>query len=311
MASFLKNKLFRTSSDISAPSYMPVDVDSPVSSPPAYRQFYEDTTTLPCVEPQDLEKQLEPLSQNGEEDADESRFRVDVRVMSDVIIGLSDGLTVPFALTAGLSALGKTDVVIYGGLAELTAGAISMGLGGYLGAKSESESYRATKAQVQAEVAQSPQEVNGKLSTILSSFDLPEPLTDPIVAHLSTSPKLVDFLMQFEHSLPEPPANRAFTCAITIALGYFIGGFIPLIPYFFVPEHAVRLGLYWSVGIMAFALFVFGYGKTAVVQGWSGWRNKWSATKGGIEMVIVGSSAALAAMGLVHAFGKDSGGHRS
>ncbi|KAK8177206.1 putative vacuolar iron transporter Ccc1, partial [Phyllosticta citrichinensis] len=267
---------------------------------PAYQQSYKDSSRAPCIEPEDLEKQLEPLSQNGEKDDRQSRFRVDARVLSDAIIGLSDGLTVPFALTAGLSALGKTDVVIYGGLAELTAGAISMGLGGYLGAKSESESYRATKAQVQLEVVQSAQEVNGKLSTILSSFDLPESVADPVIAHLSTSPKLVDFLMQFEHSLPEPPASRAFTCAITIALGYFIGGFIPLIPYFFVPEHAVRLGLYWSVGIMAFALFVFGYGKTVVVHGSSGWRSKWSATKGGIEMVIVGSSAALAAMGLVY-----------
>ncbi|KAK8202900.1 VIT family-domain-containing protein [Phyllosticta capitalensis] len=299
MASFLKNKLFRSSAE-----YVPVDVESPSSSPPAYEQFDDEARLF---RPQDLEKQLQPLSEK--ELRCVNRFRVDARVISDAIIGLSDGLTVPFALTAGLSALGKTDVVIYGGLAELIAGAISMGLGGYLGAKSESESYQATKTQVQQEVAESPQQVTEKMSTILTSFDVPESLAGPVVSHLATSPKAVDFLMQFEHSLPEPPASRAFTCAITIALGYFIGGFIPLVPYFFVPEHAVRLGLYWSVGIMAFALFVFGYIKTAVVHGWSGWRNRWSAVKGGGEMVIVGSSAALAAMGLVYAFGRDAGGH--
>ena len=106
--------------------------------------------------------------------------------------------------------------------------------------------------------------------------------------------------MLFEHTLSEPAGFRAITCALTIASGYFIGGFIPLIPYMLVDD--VRQGLCWSIGIMVIALFLFGYIKTCFVIGWSSWKNIFKGARGGVEMVVVGSVAAGAAMGLVMAF---------
>ncbi|EHL02452.1 putative protein CCC1 [Glarea lozoyensis 74030] len=142
-------------------------------------------------------------------------FRIDARVISDATIGLSDGLTVPFALTAGLSALGNTKFVIYGGFAELIAGAISMGVGGYLGAKN-------------------PHAVTTTLTQIFVPYNIPSRPLSEITASLSQSPHLVDFIMKFSHCLEEPASSRAFTSAATIALAYFLGGLLPLIPYFFV-----------------------------------------------------------------------------
>ncbi|KAL5350602.1 Protein ccc1 [Pseudogymnoascus australis] len=230
-------------------------------------------------------------------------FKVDPRIISDAIIGLSDGLTVPFALTAGLSTLG-TRTVIFAGLAELIAGAISMGLGGYLGAKSEGESYEATVEQTQARIAKNPENVAETVSDIFTAYDIPAPLVDSLAVHLADSPKLVDFLMAFEHTQPEPPSSRAVTCAITIASCYFAGGFLPLLPYMFVGEDEVMKGLFWSIGVMIVALFLFGYSKTCFVSGWRGRRNVLKGLWGAGQMVLVGSAAAGAAMGLVRLFDK-------
>ena len=108
--------------------------------------------------------------------------------------------------------------------------------------------------------------------------------------------------MQFQHCAEAPAASRAFTSALTIALGYFLGGLLPLIPYFCVGRDQVYTGLYISIGVMIFALFVFGYVKTCVVIGWQGGRNIRHGCFGGLQMVIIGSFAAGAAMGLVRAF---------
>ncbi|KAI4717905.1 hypothetical protein E4T48_05910 [Aureobasidium sp. EXF-10727] len=225
---------------------------------------------------------------------------IDARVVSDAIIGLSDGMTVPFALTAGLSALGDSRVVILGGVAELIAGAISMGLGGYLGAKSEEESYRATLSATRTQVEHTPSAAACSVSTILESFDLPETLVNELSSHLTKSPHLLDFLMRFEHMQPEPASSRAITCAITIALGYLIGGLVPLIPYFFVPREEVILALYWSFGVMLSCLFVFGYCKTCFVNGWRG--KVWQGVIGGVQMMFVGGVAAGCAMGIIRLF---------
>ncbi|KAF2086102.1 DUF125-domain-containing protein [Saccharata proteae CBS 121410] len=258
----------------------------------------------------DLEKQTpseEPTS-SEEPGVETRRWQIDARVLSDLIIGLSDGLTVPFALTAGLSALGSTKVVIYGGMAELIAGAISMGLGGYLGAKSEEESYLATLSQTTALTTHSPQTTHATIRTLLSAYALPPHLSDPLTTHLSQPPHATAFLMRFQHSLPPtPPPSRAFICALTIALGYFCGGFVPLLPYFFVDKEAVRQGLCWSVGVMVAALFLFGAGKTVLVAGFEGWRGRWRCVKAGLQMVVVGSAAAGAAMALVVLFRRIEG----
>ena len=101
--------------------------------------------------------------------------------------------------------------------------------------------------------------------------------------------------------MPEPATSRPFVSAATIALGYFIGGFIPLLPYFCVKRVEVLLALWWSIGIMAFALFIFGWVKTGVVSGWRGRKNILEGLNGGIQMVVVGGVAAGAAVGLVRA----------
>jgi VIT1/CCC1 family predicted Fe2+/Mn2+ transporter len=113
--------------------------------------------------------------------------------------------------------------------------------------------------------------------------------------------KLSSFLMTFHHELAAPSSSRAYVSALTLALGYFAGGFIPLIPYFCVKRHEVFVALYWSIGIMAITLLVFGYVKTGIVRGWSGKENIVASVKGGVEMLVVGGIAAGAAIGLVRA----------
>lgn len=146
-----------------------------------------------------------------------------------------------------------------------------------------------------------PESVSENLLSIFTSYDIPSSKVQDLVDHLMDSPRCLDFLMRFEHTLPEPAGSRALTCAATIASGYFLGGFIPLIPYMLVDR--VEQGLYWSIGIMVLALFLFGYIKTGFVHGWAGWKNSIKGAKGGVEMVIVGGLAAGAAVGLVVAFG--------
>lgn len=113
---------------------------------------------------------------------------------------------------------------------------------------------------------------------------------------------LPNFLMNFHHTLPEPSESRALICALTIAFGYFIGGFVPLVPYFFVGPLDAYLALRWSIATMVVALFVFGYSKTCFVSGWKGSRNCRRGFIGGLQMVLVGGVAAGSAMGLVKGF---------
>ncbi|KAL4928439.1 VIT1/CCC1 transporter family protein [Aspergillus undulatus] len=258
----------------------------------------------------DVEKHTR-LSSDGESSSGEVKRRegngkdtklIDGRVISDAIIGLSDGMTVPFALTAGLSALGDTKVVVFGGFAELIAGAISMGLGGYLGAKSEEESYHATLKETEKQTITDPDAVNETIHDIFTPYDLPPHLVTELTNHLTSSPNLPSFLMNFHHTLPEPSDSRALTCALTIAFGYFIGGFVPLLPYFFVGPNEAFLALKWSIATMAIALFVFGYAKTCFVSGWRGAKNIRKGVVGALQMVLIGGIAAGSAMGLVKGF---------
>ncbi|KAJ9627068.1 Protein ccc1 [Taxawa tesnikishii (nom. ined.)] len=164
----------------------------------------------------------------SEKDVGEKKKRalsVDPRLIADATIGLSDGLTVPFALTAGLSALGDTNVVIYGGLAELIAGGISMGLGGYLGARGEAQAYQTTLASTRQLIATSPSSAAALAASAFDSYTTISPfLLSSLTSQLSASPsELEDFLMRFHHQLPETAgtASRAYVSAVTIAAGYF------------------------------------------------------------------------------------------
>ncbi|OBT73943.1 hypothetical protein VF21_07471 [Pseudogymnoascus sp. 05NY08] len=300
---FLKNLFFRSSStSTSSPSlqdsrtspsnkarcaHAEATEHAPLLSPPSPPTSTYSTTST------DLEAARPPSPTPS------SSFtfpRIDARLISDATIGLSDGLTVPFALTAGLSALGDTRVVIYGGLAELVAGAISMGLGGWLGAKSELASYKATETETAARIAAAPATLHEELTALFEPYSIPPSTLAPLTTHLLTSPSLLPFLMRIEHCLPPPSPHRALASALTIASAYFLGGLLPLVPYFFVEE--VERGLWVSVAVMAVALWVFGWVKTGVCGG-----GNWERVKGGGEMVVVGGVAAGAAMGLVRAFG--------
>ncbi len=137
---------------------------------------------------------------------------------------------------------------------------------------------------------------------VLIPLGIPMATVEPVYLDLSGTPsKLRSFLMIFHHNLLVPASNRAIISAITLALGYFTGGFIPLLPYLCVRRGDVLLALYWSIGIMAVTLFAFGYLKTGIVRGWRGRENIIAAFKGGVQMVIVGTIAAGAAIGLVRA----------
>lgn len=156
-------------------------------------------------------------------------------------------------------------------------------------------------------VDNNPQTILADIEEVFEPYDLPKHTMEDLTRHLAESPRLVDFVMQFQHCAEEPASSRALTSAITIALAYFLGGLLPLIPYFFVGASQVYEGLYISIGVMVIALFVFGYVKTCVVVGWEGGRNIRGGCYGGVQMVVVGSAAAGAAMGLVRLFNGDEG----
>ncbi|CAN6661620.1 protein Ccc1p [Trichomonascus vanleenenianus] len=223
---------------------------------------------------------------------------VSPRVMSDMIIGLSDGLTVPFALTAGLSSLGDSKLVITGGLAELVSGAISMGLGGYLAAKSESEFYHSQVAKQRELFDTNPTLSVQSLNDILYEYKLSPQTCKEVVKDMEHDPDmLVQFIIKVGQGLEEPADSRQFTSAATIGLAYFFGGFIPLIPYFFTTH--VDMGLYISVIVMGVTLFAFGSIKTVVSLGND--CGAWKIIENGIKMMITGGVAAASAWALVRA----------
>lgn len=222
---------------------------------------------------------------------------VDPRVMSDLIIGLSDGLTVPFALTAGLSSLGDTQLVITGGMAELVSGAISMGLGGYLAAKSESEYYHTQVRKEKQLYFENEESIENELFEIVLDMGASETTAELFISDLAKNPKsMIDFVIRFGKGLEEPPEGRILSSALTIGSGYFFGGFVPLVPYFFVST--VGLGLQISVLVMLFTLFWFGYFKSLISMGDE--CSQWTRFSEGIQMVLIGSIAAGSAWSLVY-----------
>ena len=180
-------------------------------------------------------------------------------VVRDVVIGMSDGLTVPFALAAGLSgAIDNSHIVVVAGLAEIAAGSIAMGLGGYLAARSDAEHYESERQREEREVEEIPDEEAREVQMVFADYGLSREESVPVVQALTRKPKQwVDFMMRFELGLEEPDPKRALQSALTIAASYIGGGFIPLAPYMVV--HGSRLALVWSVLVTLIALGVFGY----------------------------------------------------
>ena len=179
----------------------------------------------------------------------------------DVVIGMSDGLTVPFALAAGLSgAVSSTRLIVVGGMAEIAAGSIAMGLGGYLAARGDAEHYAHEKLREEREIVEIPEAEKAEVAELFEKYGLNEFEAKPVVEALSQRPKeWVNFMMRFELGLEEPEPKRAVTSATTIAFSYVAGGFIPLSPYI-VLSNAWH-GLLWSVGVTLVALGGFGYMK--------------------------------------------------
>jgi vacuolar iron transporter family protein len=137
---------------------------------------------------------------------------------------------------------------------------------------------------------------------IFQAYDLCPSTIASVVKNLESSPdRLLSFLMTFHHQETVPTLSRAYKTAITLAVSYFLGGLIPLIPYFIVAKTQVLTALWWSIGVMGITLLVFGYTKTCIVVGWTGKRNILAGVKGGLQMLLVGAAAAGAAVGLVRA----------
>ena len=179
----------------------------------------------------------------------------------DVVIGMSDGLTVPFALAAGLSgAINTTSIIVTAGLAEITAGSIAMGLGGYLAAKSDAEHYFSERTREASEVTEMPDVEASEVAEVFQSYGLTAEESKPIVDALRKRPQAwIDFMMRFELGLEKPDPKRAFVSAATIAGAYIAGGFIPLGPYIILSTASTALKV--SVIITLFALATFGYVK--------------------------------------------------
>lgn len=179
----------------------------------------------------------------------------------DVVIGMSDGLTVPFALAAGLSgAVDSTRVVITAGLAEIAAGSIAMGLGGYLAARTDAEHYASERAREIKETVEIPEEEKQEVAEVFQHYGLPEDLANEAAHEISKNRKRwIDFMMRFELGLEEPDPRRARTSALTIGLSYAAGGLVPLAPYFFF--HRMGTALKGSIVVTLAALLLFGYVK--------------------------------------------------
>jgi vacuolar iron transporter family protein len=211
----------------------------------------------------------------------------------DMVIGMSDGLTVPFALAAGLSgAVQSTSIVITAGLAEIAAGSIAMGLGGYLAARSDAEHYASERLREQTEVRQIPEAEAREVRDVFASYGVSAEDAAPVVSALRARPEAwVDFMMRFELGLEAPDPKRALVSAATIAAAYIAGGLIPLAPYFVFSAAARALAV--SVAFTLVALFVFGY-----VKGhFTGARPIRSA----LQTALVGGLAAAAAFAIARA----------
>jgi VIT1/CCC1 family predicted Fe2+/Mn2+ transporter len=208
----------------------------------------------------------------------------------DIVIGMSDGLTVPFALAAGLSgAVASSSLVVTAGLAEIAAGSIAMGLGGYLAAKTDLEHYATERARELRETEHIPEKEAEEVADIFRGYGLQDEQIVPLVVSLQANPaQWVDFMMRFELGLNVPDPARARTSAWTIALSYVMGGLIPLVPYIVFDD--IFKALWASVAVTPVALFVFGYVKSGFT-GISPWR-------GGGQTVLVGGLAAAAAFAI-------------
>jgi VIT1/CCC1 family predicted Fe2+/Mn2+ transporter len=212
----------------------------------------------------------------------------------DAVIGMSDGLTVPFALAAGMSgAVSSSKIVVLAGLAEIVAGSIAMGLGGYLAARTDAEHYDSERHREVQETRTMAQEEVAEVERVFTTWGLsPQEMAPAVQAITSDQERWVDFMMRNELGLEMPVPGRAFRSAGTIALSYVIGGFVPLFPYMLTPD--INEGLRISVVLTIGALFVFGFFKARFTA-----LNPW---RGGLQTMFIGGLAASAAFLIARIF---------
>jgi len=208
----------------------------------------------------------------------------------DVVIGMADGLTVPFALAAGLSGADTTTrIIVVAGLAEIAAGSIAMGLGGYLAAKNDADHYASELRREEREVVELPEVEAQEVLEVFENYGLTHAEAIPIVDSLRQRPKQwVDFMMRFELGLEEPDPRRAVRSASTIAGAYIVGGLIPLAPYMLMAS--ANTALMVSVVATILALAIFG----AVKGHYTGMPLGASA----LRTAFIGGLAAAAAFGI-------------
>ncbi len=213
----------------------------------------------------------------------------------DIVIGMADGLTVPFALAAGLAAaVSSTAVIVTAGLAEIVAGAIAMGLGGYLAARTDAEHYAAEQSRENWEIDHLHHREVQEVAEVFRGYGLQgEPLEAVVGAITSDRHRWLDFMMRFELGLEKPDPKRAPISAGTIGAAYLVGGLIPLAPYMLVSS--ISNAFVYSVGFTGMALLLFG--------GVKGHFTGISRIKSALQALLVGGLAAAGAYGLAHLFG--------
>lgn len=214
--------------------------------------------------------------------------------LTDIVIGMSDGLTVPFALAAGLSgAAASTSIIVIAGIAEIAAGSIAMGLGGYLAGKTEQDHYQTELKREYAEVDKTPEKEKHEVKSFFANIGLSEEMQEKAVEEIARDrDQWVAFMMKHELGLEKPDPRRATKSALNIGLSYAIGGLVPLSPYFFT-LHPID-GLKISAALTLIFLFIFGFFKSRITG-----VNPWA---GALRVTLIGALAASAAFGVARLF---------
>ena len=216
-------------------------------------------------------------------------------MLRDIVIGMSDGLTVPFALAAGLSgAVSSSAIIVIAGIAEICAGSIAMGLGGYLAGKTEQDHYSSEQKKEYDEVENLRNKELEETKEFFASIGLSPALQEQATAEIAQDKhRWVDFMMKYELGLEKPDPRRATKSALNIGLSYIAGGIIPLSPYFFISNAPEALLI--SVVATLICLFVFGYFKSKITG-----VNAWM---GALQVTMIGAMAAAAAFGVAKLIG--------
>ena len=215
-------------------------------------------------------------------------------LLRDVVIGMSDGLTVPFALAAGLTgAVASSSIVVIAGIAEIVAGSIAMGLGGYLAGRTEQDHYSSELKREFDEVERVPEMEKKEVKEFFQNIGLSEELQTQATEEIAKDKKQwVDFMMKFELGLDKPDPKRATKSALNIGISYAVGGIIPLSPYFFLEDS--REALKFSVIATLICLFIFGYFKSKITGV--------PVLSGALKVMLIGALAAAAAFGVAMLF---------